>query len=75
MQIEKGVPVPHDAGQQRRKYPWPEMKKGDSFFLDGCTQAAGEIAQNGNRWADYHGYTRRFSGRAVDGGVRVWRIK
>jgi hypothetical protein len=34
-QIEKGIPLVSKARQRPSKYPWDQMKNGDSFFVPG----------------------------------------
>lgn len=36
--IEKGIPIPQNAGR-KSKYPFSDMKVGDSFFVEGKTAA------------------------------------
>jgi hypothetical protein len=33
--IEKNIPIPPKRGGKGSKYPWGEMKQGDSFFVPG----------------------------------------
>lgn len=71
MQIEKNIPIPEIEGRGRpREYPFYDMEVGDSVFFDGetlpCKQyVAAKIA--GSKTG------KTFSGRTVDGGVRIWR--
>ena len=54
------------------KYPFKDMEVGQSFFVSGTTTAGKETiyAYNYGRKAG-----KRFSARAVDGGVRIWRVE
>ena len=67
--VEKGIELPKGRiGQQ--KYPWDEMDIGDSFYV-----AGGDLKRI--RWAataNGSKYGRKYSVRAVDGGVRTWRV-
>ncbi len=79
-EIEKGVPLPEGAGKERQKYPFGEMRPGDSFFVPG----GATVNAHGNKSAysaasNYgraHGW--KFSARTVTEngvkGVRIWRI-
>lgn len=71
-EIEDGVEIPQNIGRSsRRKYPFPDMEVGQSFFVPGVkTQAVNGPMQ---RWKMVLG--RRFTIRKMDGGVRVWRIE
>ena len=70
IKVDKGIPIP--KWQQRRKYPWREMKVGDSFFV------AGE--KDTHRMASAANGIRKllkmeFVTRTEKGGVRVWRVR
>ena len=54
------------------KYPWPNMKVGDSFD-SGLTK--GTPYQIGDSWALRHGKPWRFRNAKVNGTIRVWRIE
>ncbi len=70
--IEKGVPLP--APKERRnglRYPWADMEPCDSFFIPGATANSHTgLVSKQNRTGK-----ARFTLRAVDGGVRVWRVE
>ena len=70
--IEKGIPVPGPRGS----YPLGQMEVGDSFFVP---LADGDKAKRaGIRSGMYVAAKRlgcRFTVRAVDGGLRVWRVE
>lgn len=72
--VEANMPMPSRAVGRKPKYPFPEMKVGDSFFVpDGGTK--GQTV----RMASYH-YGKRHGGQVFstlkDGdGYRCWRIK
>lgn len=69
--IEHGIPIPRKASSGRRaKYPFADMKPGDSIFLPGKkVNALGSILTPHRRKG------LKFTTRSVDGGVRVWRVK
>jgi len=70
--VDSGIPMPPPG---KRKYPWHEMKVGDSFFAPNKTSA--QFA------AMINAYTKRnrgkFQGRDVIEnnikGCRVWRLE
>lgn len=71
--IHKGVPIPHDA--YRNKYPFPEMKVGDSIFIP--TKGESREARSGRNAASSfskHHKGVRFTARLVKDGLRIWRI-
>lgn len=77
MKIEKGVDVPKSSGRGRpSKYPFSEMEVGDSLMFDGeyrnvmYCQAYLAAMNYGCR-----NYDKKFAGRKVEGGVRIWRVK
>ena len=54
-----------------RKYPFPEMEVGDSFFAKASQPAVSGRAGNFNRKHP----DRKFTTRKVEGGTRCWRVK
>lgn len=71
--IETNVPVPPLSGGARPKYPFREMKIGDSFF------ASNEDAKVISVRVSAHTFGRRnkeyrFTVVKESGGCRVWRI-
>lgn len=70
VQIEKNIPFPDPSPGRRSKYPWRELKVGDSFAYDGP-------AVNAQSAATY--YTNKtnktFRARKHNGSTRVWRVK
>jgi len=68
--IEKGIPLPK-AGRQT-KWPFVDMAVGDSVFIEGQ-------GSDGNAYAAARKlkkrYGREFIAKAINGGVRIWRIK
>jgi hypothetical protein len=69
VKIEKNIPMPLST-RGGSKYPFLRMDVGDSVFIAGMTPAgAGSITGHARRKAGF-----KFTSRAVEGGVRVWRI-
>lgn len=69
--VESGIPLPNKGHVGAApKYPWAEMKVGDSFFVKGTTTRAFSAQVARRARMDGH----KYSVRTVDGGVRVWRI-
>lgn len=73
LKIDKDVPIPaSDPGGRPEKYPWQKMEVGDSFLIPlesmKHKSAINLAYQAGQRTG------RKFSGRRIEGGTRVWRI-
>lgn len=72
MDIESNVPMPTRRKNNPCKYPFGDMKVGDSVFFEGASTSSKEYVAAflaGRR----HGF--RFCGRSMDGGLRIWRIE
>jgi hypothetical protein len=70
-QIEKNVAPPTSRGGGKALYPFADMNVGDSFFVPETIKRTN--VQN----AAYMYACRKnvkFSVRAVEGGLRVWRV-
>lgn len=63
--IKSSVPLP----APRAKYPFAQMKVGDSFFADRYRAAQAAAWKYGVRNG------MRFTVREENGGVRVWRVE
>ena len=73
-QIERKVPFVPISKTRQTKYPFPDMKIGDSFFVPADnTKAIPRVRSAASLWAQK--YNRKLVTRVVDGGVRVWRVK
>ena len=74
--IDRNIPQPR-AKTGKRKYPWPEMKEGDSFFVPG--KKAKELTGVAMDWVKHNDLNWIFRSSTVveDGveGARIWRIK
>lgn len=71
MKIDKGIPIPETTAAGRPiKYPWDELKKGDSFFApETKLRSMQQSVSRCNRLKK----PRHFVCREVSGGTRVWR--
>ena len=73
IKLDKDVPVPLNAGMPgNAKYPWREMKPGDSFFVP-----VGNGAQKGMSVNAKNAGIKVATRTVVENGVkgfRVWRI-
>ena len=72
MKIEKNTPIPASSKGRPRKYPFAEMQPGDSVFFDGekvgsNPYVAAQMVGRKKNW--------KFSGRTIDGGLRIWRVE
>jgi hypothetical protein len=70
--VDKGVPLPKNIGRKLTKYPWHEMKVGDSFLVptELALSLAANIAYRNRKFPEI-----KFVQRRVQGGYRVWRMK
>lgn len=60
----------------KTKYPWAEMKVGDSFFIDGYSyKKQSSLIQTAKAWCLRNAPNRTFTTRKINNGVRVYRIK
>lgn len=71
IQIDKNVPLPPSGAGRPPIYPLREMEVGDSFYsAAGKMKAIATAACKAGKK-----FGRRYAVRAVDGGVRVWRVE
>ena len=80
MKIETGIPAPDFKKRAPSKsWPFKNMKVGDSvFFADepnGTTSRPPIIAYNLAAKRRAAGRPITFSAKAIDGGVRIWRVE
>lgn len=83
MKIEKNVQMPsmYKSGKQvRLKWPLNEMEVGDSILIPAKTKKQKYETQRNvctvvYNWKKWHGKDWRFTTKAEDKGVRVWRTK
>lgn len=70
--IEKGIPIPTVG--TRRKFPFAEMKIGDSFFISQIEGETNSVRSTACYYARRNpGY--KFRVKRVEGGTRVWRVQ
>jgi hypothetical protein len=73
--IEQDVPIPRENWTGNNRYPFRDMKVGDSFFISSDTpgeaalRVRSSVCYFSKRNPEYH-----FTVLKVDGGCRVWRI-
>jgi hypothetical protein len=67
IKIDKDVPLPN-GGPSR--YPWDQMKSGDSFYIEG-SMALARLQRASGGWRRKHG--GEFVVRREGNGARVWR--
>jgi hypothetical protein len=71
IKIDKNVPLPAKAsGKNGNKYPFREMKVGDSFFIE-MPQAMASATTRTARLSGLGKYTTRREGS----GTRIWRVE
>ena len=69
MIIEKNIPVP-----ERSKYPFCDMKVGDSILLDSASERNAVISA-ANYYRRKHNENFRITTKAENGSLRVWRTQ
>lgn len=69
--IDSGIPL-HG---RRNEYPFRDMEVGDSFFCAGSHSRTVQFKayRAAQEYARRH-RTMKFSGRLVEGGIRIWRV-
>lgn len=72
--VERKIPTPEPAGRNP-KYPWREMKVGDSFFVPGALVRTIHPAAHAASKRTGFKFTCRTISEAQGSGVRVWRIE
>ena len=68
-EIDKSVKFQQKHGS--RKFPFPDMEVGDSFYVELDTFANARSAAS--NWGKFNG-GRKFSGKKHGDGGRIWRI-
>ena len=79
IKIEKNIPIPGEHSA-RIKYPFEQMKKGDSFLIRvwGGKKPkfkARNLSQSAINFCRIHKLNWKFTYRIIGNGVRIWRIK
>lgn len=77
--IEKNIPVPKKRTGGVVKYPFSEMKVGDSFLAD-KNYSRKLMARYSNAARNYARQSKennhfKFTIRKTEEGIRIWRIK
>ena len=77
MIIEKNIPIPAMAKNRRAsKYPFLEMKVGDSVYFTDQPEGSQSLPVMAARMTGRTQNPRwKFTVRALDGGVRIWRTE
>jgi hypothetical protein len=74
--IEKDIPISEAVRGRRTKFPWQQMKVGDSVLLPKKYKRASAIyASIAANWARKNEPEWKFITRTVEKGVRVWRMR
>ena len=69
MKIEKGITLPAKNVSHSTRYPFPDMKIGDSFAVPAEKMQAAASA------ASHYGkvHNQKFASRKNSSGLRIWR--
>jgi len=80
--IEPNVPlpnIPRGAPSSPIRYPWTDMKIGDSFFIPLVGKTLISIRSglqiDLKKYCTQTGVKIKITTRSIDNGIRVWRIK
>jgi hypothetical protein len=69
--IESGIPLPKPATRSGSKYPFAQMRIGDSFVVDKRQDQFGNTVIYGAKQTGF-----KFTTRKIDANsTRIWRIK
>ena len=68
VKIDKGIPIPSNVS----KYPWADLKIGDSFLAPGLVVSS-QISATIRYQRSKRGHEYRC--KKEDDGLRIWRIK
>lgn len=71
IKIERGIQIPAVYGQYS-KYPFGQMRVGDSFQIPDDQQA---VRQAASQYARRHNKAMKFSVRKYEDHYRCWRVK
>jgi len=73
--IERNIPLPEQSRGVRNKYPWRQMRVGDSFLVPCGEYEVPEVMNSltSCRAGAQRSTGYRFALRKAAGGVRVWR--
>ena len=71
IKIEKNVPIP----QQREKYPFRDMKVGESFYYDNGTSPYQCLYNACRMFSHKQKGDWKFTVRKEGEGARIWRTK
>lgn len=74
--IEKHIPIPArkwTGAGRNSKYPFRQMETGDSFYVLGDEHVKVAVKSAATHHARKHG--GRFTARADEHGVRIWRVE
>ena len=75
VKMEKGVEIPPIEYVRKPLYPYAQMQVGDSFCLP--ADEAGKVERSIRASAYRHSRVKggKFVVRAVEDGIRVWRVE
>lgn len=67
-QVDSDVPMV----KGKEAYNFGRMAVGDSIFFEGANTTSKQMVA-ARIYGRYHGW--KFSGRTIDGGLRIWRVE
>ena len=77
IKIDKNIPIPPTNRKcGAYKYPFAEMKVGDSFFTKATTiQQVAQLRSGFNVIVKKIGGNYKITTKKIEGGLRVWRVE
>lgn len=73
IEVMSGVPIPKPQRNRNSKYPFAEMKVGDSFHVDGDPEKADALLRSVSyRYGKENAV--KFTVRRTESGARIWRV-
>lgn len=77
IKLETGIPIPSRAKSEAAKYPWKEMKVGNSFVVPRINGEPMQLTRDrANKAVTYaKKYGHKYCTRTIEAGIRVWRIE
>lgn len=72
MKVDRSIAIPEPRVGRPFKYPWSEMRVGDSFVSESNARILLNAAAS---YARIRGLKRKYTTRKVEGGTRIWRTE
>lgn len=74
-QVERGIPIPTTRGRKPTEFPLRDMDVSDSFLIECDAKMLGSWRRKLSGARRRYKLDSEFKSAAVEGGLRVWRVK